>query len=177
MTKHPQSLKLVNCSVYMRAGAHLAARNAGRNSSMQLTRAADYALRAMIHLASLPAAERALLPQMARAIGAPESFLSKVLQSLCRAGLAASHRGQSGGFEILPAGRTATVAAVILSIEGPIALNVCIDPELSCSRKSFCPAHPVWVAAQRAMLAVLNAKTIAGLAAIPPAKRCGLSGQ
>jgi len=65
MTKHPQSLKLVNCSVDMRAGAHLAARNAGRNSSMQLTRAADYALRAMIHLASLPAAERALLPQMA----------------------------------------------------------------------------------------------------------------
>lgn len=112
---------------------------------------------------------------MAGAIGAPESFLSKVLQSLCRAGFAASHRGQFGGFEILPADRAATVAGVIQSIEGPISLNVCMDPEVSCSRKSFCPAHPVWIEAQAAMLAVLNAKTVAELAAIPPAKRCGLA--
>ena len=42
-------------------------------STMQLTRAADYAVRVMIHLATLPAYERALLPALAQATGAPRS--------------------------------------------------------------------------------------------------------
>ena len=71
------------------------------NSSMQLTRAADYAIRAMVYLATLPAQQRALLPALAQATGAPESFLSKVLQALSRAKLIASRRGQTGGFAIL----------------------------------------------------------------------------
>ena len=75
------------------------------NSSMQLTRAADYAVRVMIRLATQPAKERVSLPELAEATDAPESFLSKVLQALSRAGLISSRRGQSGGFEISPRGR------------------------------------------------------------------------
>ena len=55
------------------------------NSSMQLTRAADYGVRVMIHLAGLPQDGRVSLPALAEATGAPESFLSKVLQALARA--------------------------------------------------------------------------------------------
>lgn len=133
-------------------------------SSMQLTRAADYAVRVMIHLATLPAGERALLPTLARATGTPESFLSKVLQALCRAKLIASRRGQAGGFEILTAGREASMRAVIEAIDGPIRLNVCLFSGASCSRKLHCPAHPVWTSAQEAMMAVLDASNIAALA-------------
>ena len=131
---------------------------------MQLTRAADYAVRVMIHMATLLAHERALLPTLARATGAPESFLSKVLQALCRAGFIVSRRGQAGGFEMLPPGRKASVRSVIEAIEGPIRLNVCLVTGASCKRKSFCPAHPVWTRAQEAMLGVLNKATIADLA-------------
>jgi Rrf2 family protein len=134
------------------------------SSTMQVTRAADYGIRVMIHLATLPAQERALLPALARATGSPQSFLSKVLQALCRAGFIASRRGQAGGFEMLPAGRKATVRTVIEAIEGPISLNLCLISGASCKRKSFCPAHPVWASAQEAMLGVLNAATIADLA-------------
>jgi len=56
----------------------------------------------------------------------PESFLSKILQALCRAGLITSRRGQSGGFEILSAGRKASMRAVIEAIDGPIYLNICV---------------------------------------------------
>jgi Rrf2 family protein len=131
---------------------------------MQLTRAADYAVRVMIHLATLPDHERALLPTLARATGTPESFLSKVLQALCRAGFIASRRGQSGGFEILPVGRQASIRAVIEAIEGPICLNLCLISGASCSRKPYCPAHPIWAQAQEAMLAVLDKATVADLA-------------
>jgi Rrf2 family protein len=134
------------------------------NVSMQLTRAADYAVRVMIHLATLPEEERALLPTLAVATGAPGSFLSKVLQSLSRAGLIVSWRGQLGGFAILTRGRQASIRSVIEAIDGPIALNVCLQHGPSCSRKSWCPAHLVWVQAQTAMLQVLDKATIADLA-------------
>ena len=131
---------------------------------MQLTRAADYGVRVMIHMATLPDHERALLPALARATGAPQSFLSKVLQALCRAGFIVSRRGQSGGFEILPTGRKASIRAVIEAIEGPICLNLCLVSGASCKRKSYCPAHPIWVSAQEAMLGVLNTATVADMA-------------
>ena len=131
---------------------------------MQLTRAADYGVRVMIHMATLSDHERALLPALARATGAPQSFLSKVLQALCRAGFIVSRRGQTGGFEILPPGRKASIRAVVEAIEGPICLNLCLVSGASCKRKSFCPAHPIWASAQEAMLKVLDTESVAELA-------------
>jgi DNA-binding IscR family transcriptional regulator len=65
---------------------------------------------------------------------------------------------------MLPAGHQASVRTVIEAIEGPICLNLCLVHGASCSRKSTCPAHPVWVRAQGAMLGVLNTATVADLA-------------
>jgi DNA-binding IscR family transcriptional regulator len=119
------------------------------NSSMQLTRAADYGVRVMIHLATLP----------------------EVLQALARAGLIASRRGKAGGFILLPRGREASLYDVIEAVDGPISLNVCLSNGESCDRSVTCPAHPIWAQAQRAMLDVLTRASIAGMAvngALPP---------
>jgi len=144
-------------------------------SSMQLTRAADYGVRVMIHLAAQAESTRALLPNLARATSAPESFLSKILQALCKAGFIVSRRGQAGGFEILPQGRRATVRNVIEAIDGPINLNICLVNGLTCSRKTYCAAHPVWLKAQEAMLGVLDASTVADLAYHTPVVRQSLT--
>ena len=135
------------------------------NSSMQLTRAADYAVRVMIQLASMPTHARVSLPSLAEATGAPESFLSKVLQNLARGGLITSQRGQLGGFSITPRGCSASMREVIEVIDGAICLNVCLMHGRSCPRKARCPAHPVWERAQQAMLQVLSGASIAGMAA------------
>ncbi len=138
---------------------------------MQLTRAADYAVRVMIHLATLPADERVLLPDLAQAASAPESFLSKVMQALARKELISSRRGKRGGFAILPRGREATMREVIEAIDGPICLNVCLNGGKDCERKSWCPAHPVWARAQRAMVDVLMSVTVSAMAAKTPPNR------
>jgi Rrf2 family protein len=135
------------------------------NSSMQVTRAADYGVRVMVHLATLPADSRVFLPDLAEATAAPESFLSKVLQALARAEFISSRRGKRGGFAILPRGRQATMREVIDAIDGPICLNVCLNGGKQCERKSWCPAHPVWARAQRAMFDVLMSVTVSSLAA------------
>ena len=135
------------------------------NSSMQVTRAADYGVRAMIQLTALANTGRVSLPELAHVTGAPESFLSKVLQSLTREGLITSQRGQSGGFHITPRGAAATMLDVIEAVDGAICLNLCVTPGRSCSRKAHCPAHPVWVEAQLAIVKVLSGASIAALAA------------
>jgi len=134
------------------------------NSSMQLTRAADYAVRVMIYLAALNPGERASLPSIVEATGAPDSFLSKVLQSLTRAGLITSRRGPTGGFDISSLGRLTSIRDVVEAIDGPISLNVCLSHRRSCPRKSWCPAHPVWAKAQEALMGVLSTAMIADLA-------------
>lgn len=145
--------------------SHPAKDSANCNSSMQLTRASDYAVRVLIHLATLPEQKRVLLPDLALATGAPESFLSKVLQSLAHAQFISSRRGKLGGFAILPRGRDATILQIIEAIDGPVRLNVCLNGGKDCDRKATCPAHPVWARAQRAMFEVLISATVSSLAA------------
>jgi Rrf2 family protein len=136
------------------------------NSPMQVTRAADYAVRVMIYLASPSAKGRVSLPALAEATGAPESFLSKVMQALTHAGLISSRRGQTGGFQISARGRTASMREVIEAVDGTICLNLCLMTGKTCRRKSWCPAHPIWDQAQQAMLDVLSKATVAGLALV-----------
>lgn len=134
-------------------------------SQMQLTRAADYAVRVLIYLATLRNCSRIQLPALTRATDVPSSFLSKIMQALSRAGMVSSRRGPGGGFAILPAGRGASLRRVIEAIHGPVQINVCLQSGKSCPRSPRCPAHPIWVEAQAAMLDVLSRAFIDDLAA------------
>jgi Rrf2 family protein len=131
---------------------------------MQLTRAADYAVRVMIHLASRP--EGAVISKtiLARTSDVPESFLSKILQALARAGLIQARRGVVGGFSLRARGSQASLLDVVESIDGPIAINVCLTSGVSCNRHAECAAHQVWLRAQSAMLSVLREAKIAEMA-------------
>ena len=143
---------------------------------MQLTRAADYAIRVMIHLAGLPPGARVSRGDLASAAECPDEFLSKVLQSLTRAGLVTSHRGNTGGFELPRGRRSASVLDVVEAIEGPLRLNLCLSPDHSCARRDWCPGHGVWADAQKALGAVLQAATISALAEKVAAERNGNGG-
>ncbi len=141
---------------------------------MQLTRAADYALRVMIHMASAPNGTKVRLKELADGSEAPEKFLAKLLQQLTKTDLVASRRGPSGGFELSEKGRSATVMDVVEAIEGPVALNVCLS-EAGCERQQWCPAHSVWAQAQDAMSAVLRRHTIQQLAQVGEQRKAFLS--
>lgn len=131
---------------------------------MQLTRAADYAVRVMIHMAGLPPGTRTSRTELANAAGCPDQFLSKVLQDLTRAGLVISHRGNTGGFELPTVHTSATVLEVVEAVEGPVRLNVCLAHEHACERQAWCPAHNIWAKAQEALLNVLRNTSITELA-------------
>src|SRR5581483_3018676 len=131
---------------------------------MQLTRAADYAVRVMIHMAGLAPGTRTSRTELAAAAGCPEQFLSKVLQDLTRAGLVLSHRGNTGGFELPESRAAVSVLEVVEAVEGPIRLNVCLGGENVCERQEWCPARRLWGRAQEALTGVLRNTTILDLA-------------
>ncbi len=131
---------------------------------MQITRATDYAVRVMVHLATLPEGMRVPVSELARAGGAPESFVSKVLQQLVRLGMVTSLRGMGGGFQLAVRPDQVTLLEVVEGVEGPLQINMCLSGKQGCDRKSWCGAHPVWDEAQAALKRTLASATIARLA-------------
>lgn len=131
---------------------------------MQITRAADYAVRVAIHLATLPPGVKAQRAELSKFTDAPSSFLSKVLQRLVQSGLVSSSRGATGGFELAWGREDLTVLHLVEAIEGRTQLNLCLSDGPSCKRKTWCPGHPVWREAQNALLQVLGGALIINLA-------------
>jgi len=138
---------------------------------MQLTRAADYAVRVMIHLAGMPEGARVNRTVLAELAEVPAEFLGKVLQSLTRSQLILSRRGVTGGFELGRAAERITMLDVVESLEGPLQMNICLAPEKGCGRSAWCAAHEKWAEAQEAMATVLRGATIADLARRSAVKR------
>ena len=64
---------------------------------MQITRQADYAVRAVLYLASLGEGGRAPTGQIARKQHVPPSFLAKIVSQLSVAGVLHTSRGAPGG--------------------------------------------------------------------------------
>ena len=140
---------------------------------MQLTRAADYGVRAMIHLANTSPGVRASLTDLADAAEVSPAFLSKVLQRLVKAGLVASRRGKRGGFELRDRARAASLMEILSALDGVPALNQCLNGH-GCSRSSWCAAHTVWLEAQERMRDVLLGSTLDGLARESQERRTAL---
>jgi len=132
---------------------------------VQITRASDYAVRVMIHLAGLPPRSTERQSELSKATNVSGHFLSKVLQQLARARLIRSQRGSGGGYALAVAAESVTLLDVVQAIEGPVRLNQCIEEGPACERKSWCPAHQVWAEAQAAIVTVLGRVTMARLAA------------
>lgn len=131
---------------------------------MQITRATDYAVRVMVHLAALPEGKKAQLNTLAEMTEVRGTFLSKILQRLVHQGFVSSYRGTGGGFCLKMPAEHVTLLQVIESMEGPTRLNVCIKEGPGCVRKSWCAVHPVWRDAQSALTNVLGGMSVAELA-------------
>ncbi|MBW2698640.1 MAG: Rrf2 family transcriptional regulator [Deltaproteobacteria bacterium] len=69
-------------------------------STMVLSQTAEYALRAMAWLATMPAGELMRVKDLSIATGIPSQYLSKVMRRLVLAGLLFSQKGQGGGLTL-----------------------------------------------------------------------------
>ena len=132
--------------------------------ALKLTQGADYAIRAMIHIASLPDGRWAMRREIAREQRVPPDFVAKILQSLVHAGLLSSHRGTGGGFRLARPRDEINLLNIVEAIEGPLAVVACSSPGTGeCDHASFCPADTVWRQIQLGIAAVLKQATLESL--------------
>ena len=131
---------------------------------LQLTRGAEYAIRAMTYLARYPEGHIASLHEIGEAQDIPESFLAKILQSLVRSGLTVSQRGAHGGFSLARPASEITMQQVIEAIDGPISVNQCVLSPQDCARSATCTVHVAWLRAQDQLMDVLGTITLESLA-------------
>src|SRR5512136_756181 len=121
---------------------------------LRISRKIDYGLRAMIYLASIPSDSVIPFREIARQMDVPEDFLAKILKTLVDQGLVKSTRGPHGGYALARAPDDISFLDVIEAVEGPVALNVCLDGDDACGRSSSCTMVSVWRLGQERMLDV-----------------------
>ena len=97
---------------------------AAMSGFLKFSDAASLGLHAAAFLARKSAGV-ASVREMARALGASQAHLSKVLQRLTKAGVVESLRGPSGGYELARPARGISLKRVYEAIEGPLDASVC----------------------------------------------------
>lgn len=104
-----------------------------------ISQTVEYALRAVVHLASKsPAAQTT--DQVAEATRVPRAYLSKVLQSLGRAGLIHSQRGVGGGMTLVKSPDRLTILEVVDAVEPIQRIRHC-PLGLAAHGTRLCPLH------------------------------------
>jgi Rrf2 family protein len=130
---------------------------------MQITRQADYAVRAILYLARLNPNERAATSTVAQEQHIPPSFLAKIISQLSIAGLLHTSRGARGGVMLARDPKDISLLEVIEAIDGPIQLNECVGEDGVCVLEKHCPLKPVWCEAQEELVSKLKNKNFADM--------------
>lgn len=128
---------------------------------MQITRQADYALRAIYHLTKLEPTERAATSHIAEEQHIPPSFLAKIISQLSIAGLIHTSRGARGGVSLARSPEEITILEVVEAIDGPIALNECTSSPEACPFGQNCPLRKLWCGTQADLVEKLRKTTFA----------------
>lgn len=134
---------------------------------MQITRQADYAIRAILFLAKLEPNQRAATSEIADVQKIPPSFLAKIISQLSIAGLIHTSRGARGGVSLARSPEEVSVLEVVEAIDGPIQLNECTDDPSTCPFGEDCPVHELWCDTQAELVKRLKDTTFAAFVPAP----------
>jgi len=126
---------------------------------MQITRQADYAMRAVAYLSNLGPEQRAATSQIAEDQQIPPSFLAKIVSQLSVAGLLQTSRGARGGVSLARNPEEISFLEVVEAIDGPILLNECVADGTTCNFGDSCALRPVFCDAQADLVNRLETTT------------------
>ena len=128
---------------------------------MHLTRQTDFALRAMIYLATLPPSERVQIKQICEAFDISANHLSKVVNKLANIGYIDSQRGRGGGIRLGMEARDINVGDIVKAMEPTLNPINCDDPP--CILMPGCRFKMVLGRASQAFVDTISGYTLADL--------------
>jgi Rrf2 family protein len=132
---------------------------------MEVTKGTLYAVYVLIYFHRRDYGEVADLHTLSRTLEAPESYLSKVLQQLHKAGYLASHMGSKGGYRLAKHVEKTTMRDVLQVMQGETLMQECLLDDYNCDRFKRCAVLHHVKDIQRAVNGMLEKLTIDQLAA------------
>jgi Rrf2 family iron-sulfur cluster assembly transcriptional regulator len=111
---------------------------------MLISQTAEYAIRAMSAIATLPEGIRIRATDLGRATGIPAPYLSKILRRLVLAGLLVSQKGKGGGFSLARPAAEIPFIDILKAVDAYPTDRRCAFGWGSCDRLSPCPLHGAW---------------------------------
>lgn len=126
---------------------------------MEVTKKAEYAISALVELAAHPDGYISS-KEIANRQNIPPNFLPQIMATLRTKGWVEGVRGPGGGVRLIVNPRDVSIKEVVELIEGPVAITRCLLREGYCENRDNCPLHEVWEEAQKAMLEVLEERTL-----------------
>ncbi len=133
---------------------------------MRLSKRGEYALRAMIDLASWTQ-DRSHMPikEIAERENIPIKFLEQILLTMKNAGLVSSRMGVNGGYYLAKPADQITLGQIIRLLDGPLAPIRCVSQmayePCSCPDESTCGLRSVMSDVRNAISEILDHKTLA----------------
>lgn len=131
---------------------------------MILSRTSQYAIQALIYIATRPPAEPILNRKVAEYLGVPTAYLAKIMQTLCRGNLLYSFRGRQGGFCLREGGERTNLMQIVTLIEGNGFTENCVLGLKICSDETACPVHSKWKPIKEKIVSMLYEQTLDRLA-------------
>jgi Rrf2 family protein len=140
-----------------------------------LSRTSQYALQALIYMATQPRATPVLNRDIAARLGVPTAYLAKILQTFAKSGVLHSSRGRLGGFSLRLAPEGITLMSILHVTEGPSFTGTCLLGLKVCSDATACPVHNKWKPVKERIIALLEEQTLDKLAQAVESGRYRLS--
>ncbi|QBX55680.1 Rrf2 family transcriptional regulator [Nocardioides seonyuensis] len=131
---------------------------------MRVSTRSDYALRALIEIASRDEPGPLSADAIGKAQDIPHGFLQAILADLRKADILVSQRGPSGGWRFARSPADVSIADVIRAVDGPLVSVYGLRPEAVDYKESAASLKPVWIAARRALREVFEQVNITQLA-------------
>lgn len=115
---------------------------ATQSESHVLSKSCQYALRAVVYIASQATPAHLVGAQeIADGLDIPKHFLSKILQQLTRNQLVSSTKGPHGGFYLSEENELITIDRIVEVMDGPGLFKACVLGMPKCSSTHPCPLH------------------------------------
>jgi len=132
---------------------------------MILSRTSQYAIQALIFVATQPPGVPVLIRTVAERLGVPPPYLAKIMQNLGRGKLVRSFRGRQGGVCLCEGGKKTDLMQILTLIEGPGLTENCVLGLKVCKDETACPMHTQWQPIKSRIVKLLTQQTLGKLAA------------
>jgi len=132
---------------------------------MILSRTSQYAIQALIFVATQPRGVPVLIRTIAEHLDVPLPYLAKIMQNLSRGKLIDSFRGRQGGVCLCEGGENTDLMQILTLIEGPGLTENCVLGLKVCKDETACPMHTQWQPIKSRIVKLLTRQTLGKLAA------------